>query len=73
MKHAPLVAQRHSTRKQVSAKVAVLPLNARFPGDAFLRDETERNRRSERWLLLYGSIALILVAILVTVRLVFFT
>ncbi len=71
MKHAPLVAQRHGIRRQ-AAKVEVLPLSARYPGDAFLRDETERNRKSERWLLLYASIALLLVVALVVVRLVFF-
>jgi hypothetical protein len=73
MKHSSLTKQRHSTDSSKSAKVEILPLSARFPGDAFLRDETERNRKSERWLLLYGAIAIILVVILVVIRLVFFS
>jgi hypothetical protein len=48
-------------------------LDPRNPGKDFLRQEIESNRKSERWLVLNGVIALSLVAILVVVRQVFFT
>ncbi len=44
----------------------------RDPGAAFLEQETEDDRRSERRLFLYAGIALAVVAVLVVVRLVFF-
>jgi hypothetical protein len=72
MKHASLSGEQHTVTNRKAAKVEILPLTALNPGDAFLREETEKNRKSERWLILYATIALILVAILVVARLVFF-
>ncbi len=72
MKHSAFVDRQHATMKNSSVRVEILPLTARNPGMAFLRQEIELNRKSERWLILKGFIALVLVGILVTVRLVFF-
>jgi hypothetical protein len=73
MKHSEFVDRRHATTKNRSLRPEVLPLTDRDPGTAFLRQEIELNRKSERWLILNGFISLVFVAILVTVRLVFFT
>lgn len=48
------------------------PVDPRNPGNDFLQQELEANRRSERWLVLKAFIALALVAVLVIVREVFF-
>jgi hypothetical protein len=73
MNHRSLVAQRHGTTRDRSHSAEVLPVDPRDPGDDFLRQEIESNRRSERWLVLKGLIALLLVAVLVAIRQVFFT
>jgi hypothetical protein len=73
MRHGSTVRQRHGSPGDDSTPVEILPLSARNPGDAFLRLEIERNRRSERWLIPKAVLALALVAALVIVRLVYFT
>lgn len=50
----------------------VSPVDLRNPGDDFLQQELEANRRSERWLVLKAAIALALVAVLVVIRQVIF-
>jgi hypothetical protein len=72
MNHRSLVAQRHGTARNRSRSADVLPIDARNPGDDFLRQEIESNRKSERWLVLKAALALLLVAILIAVRQVFF-
>ncbi len=72
MKHSTLVEQRHGTSTARPENVEILPISARDPGEAFLRREIEQNRKSERWLVLNGFVALLLVGILVAVRQVFF-
>ena len=72
MKHQPLVEQKHATPGSHAGKVEVLPFSARHPGDAFLRQEIEQNRKAERILIVRALIALALVAILIVVRQVFF-
>jgi archaellum biogenesis protein FlaJ (TadC family) len=47
-------------------------LDPRNPSKDFLRQEIESNRKSERWLVLNGAIALVLVAGLVVIRQLFF-
>lgn len=66
MKHAVGAPPRHS------ARLIVEPVNLNNPGDVFLQQEIDRNRRSERWLVLKAIIALAIVAGLVIVREVFF-
>ena len=72
MKHNALVEQQHGATHAHPERVEILPLSARDPGEAFLRREIEANRKSERILILRGAIALLLVAILVAIRQVFF-
>jgi hypothetical protein len=72
MKHEPLVEQKHGAEGSRAGKVDVLPLTGRNPGDAFLRQEIEDNRKAERILVLRGLIAVVLVAILIVIRQVFF-
>lgn len=50
----------------------IVPADPRDPGDAFLRQEIEQNRRSERWLIPKAILALAVVAALVVLREVFF-
>ena len=66
MKHAEGHPPRHS------ARALVVPVNLRNPGDVFLQQEIDANRRSERWLILKAVIALSFVAVLVVIRQVFF-
>lgn len=66
MKHAPDDAGRHS------ATDVVEPVDMRMPGPVFLQQELDRDRRSERWLLLKALIAIGIVAILIVVRETFF-
>ncbi len=66
MKHAADAPPRHS------ARLIVEPVNLNNPGDVFLQQEIERNRRSERWLVLKAMIALGVVVGLLIVREVFF-
>jgi hypothetical protein len=72
MKHEPVVELKHAAEGSNAGKVDVLPLTGRNPGDAFLRQEIEDNRKAERVLVLRGLIAVALVAALVVVRQVFF-
>ena len=72
MKHRRLVEPQHATGKGTQARVEIQAFNSHNPGNPFLRDEIETNRKSERILVLKGIIALVLVAILVTIRQVFF-
>jgi hypothetical protein len=72
MKHQPLVEQKHATEGSHAGTVDILPFSSGHPGDAFLRQEIEQNRKAERILILRGLIALALVAVLVVVRQVFF-
>ncbi|MEP6479620.1 MAG: hypothetical protein ABJB03_09535 [Rhodoglobus sp.] len=55
-----------------SMRAPIVPLDRRDPGDDFLQQEIESNRRAEGWLVLKAFIALGLVAALVVVRQVFF-
>jgi hypothetical protein len=71
MKHSLFVGIRHSSAEP-TPDVDIQPLSLDYPGDAYIRDEINRNRKKERWLILYGSISLVLVAILITIRLLFF-
>jgi hypothetical protein len=73
MKHAAQFEPRHSKATASSGSADIQSLAANNPGVAFLRRETETNRKSERWLILYGFISLLLVAILITIRLAFFS
>ena len=66
MKHAQGHEPRHS------AASVVVPTDFRNPGAVFIQQEIDRDRRSERWLLLKAVVALVLVAALVVVRQVFF-
>jgi hypothetical protein len=72
MKHQPLIEQKHATEGSHAGKVEIQAINVRHPGEAFLRQEIEDNRKAERLLVLRGLIALALVAVLVVVRQVFF-
>ena len=66
MKHAPGGRARHSSTSVVE------PVDMRMPGPVFLQQELERDRRSERWLVLKALIAIGIVAILIVVRETFF-
>jgi hypothetical protein len=72
MKHQPLVEQKHATEGSHAGRVEIQPISAQHPGDAFLRQEIEEDRKAERILILRGLIALALVAVLIVVRQVFF-
>ena len=72
MKHEPVVELKHAAEGSDAGKVDILPLSGTNLGDAFLRQEIEDNRKAERVLVLRGLIAVVLVAILVVVRQVFF-
>ncbi|HEY8912912.1 hypothetical protein [Lacisediminihabitans sp.] len=50
----------------------IVPADPRNPGDAFLQQEIEQNRRSERWLIPKAILALAVVAALIVLREVFF-
>ncbi len=66
MQHAQGAGPRHS------AASLVVPLDPRNPGDLFLQQEIDANRKWERWLILKAAIAIALVAVLVVIRQVFF-
>jgi hypothetical protein len=66
MSHAAGSPPRHS------ADLLVDPVDRRSPGDVFLQQEIDANRRAERWLVLKAFIAIAFVAALVVVREVFF-
>lgn len=67
------VAERHAPARHRSIGEKVQLLDPRNPSKDFLRQEIESNRKSERWLVLKGAIALVLVACLVVIRQLFFT
>ena len=73
MKHVSGVEQQHAVGRVRSSGVEILPLDLRNPGTKYLRWEIDTNRKSERWLILKAGISLLLVAILITIRLVYFT
>lgn len=73
MKHSFGGQPQHASPTASPDDVEILPLSLQNPGSDYLREEIAQNRKSERWLILYGTISLILVAILITIRLVFFT
>lgn len=66
MNHAEGRPARHSSRSTIE------PVDLRNPGDAFLQQEIDANRRTERWLIGKAAIALAVVGILVAIRQVFF-
>jgi hypothetical protein len=66
------VAERHASARHRSIGEKVQLLDPRNPSREFLRQEIESNRKSERWLVLNGAIALVLVAGLVVIRQLFF-
>ena len=66
MNHSSGRPARHSSRSIIE------PVDLRNPGDAFLQQEINANRRTERWLIGKAAIALAIVGILVTIRQVFF-
>jgi len=57
----------HGRRSATSA-----PVDPRNPGDAYLQNEIDTNRRDEYRLIGKALIALVFVAVLVVVRVVFF-
>jgi hypothetical protein len=62
-------ADQHGRRAQTEP---IQPVDLRNPGDAFLAEEIESNRRAERWLVPKALLALAIVAVLVVIREVFF-
>ncbi len=73
MKHTGFVELRHASAKKNTVRVEILPLSINDPGGAYLRQEIETNRKAERWLVPKAIISLLLVGILVTIRLVYFS
>jgi hypothetical protein len=67
------VAEGHAPARHRSIGEKAQLLDPRNPSKDFLRQEIESNRKSERWLVLKGAIALVLVAGLVVIRQLFFT
>lgn len=65
-KHAEGQGSRHS------ADAIIVPIDRRDPGDVFLQQEIDADRRRERWLWLKGVVAIAAVVGLVVVREVFF-
>lgn len=59
-------------RPRHSADATVVPLDPRNPGDAFIQQEIDTDRRLERWLWAKAALAILVVAGLVVVREVFF-
>jgi hypothetical protein len=72
MKHQPLIEEKHAVPGSHAGKVEIQPISLRHPGEAFLRQEIEEDRKAEHILVLRGLIALALVAVLIVVRQVFF-
>jgi hypothetical protein len=61
-----MTSSRHSTRVQV------IPSDLRNPGEDFLRQEIEQNRRAERRVVGKAVVAVALVVVLVIIREVVF-
>lgn len=59
-----------SSRHEGTAEVAVDP---RHPSDEFLQREIDDNRRAEFWLIPKTVLALVVVAVLIVIREVFFS
>jgi hypothetical protein len=55
-------SSRHSLSRQV------VPKDITDPGDEFLRQEIEQNRRAERWVVVKALVAIALVVGLVIIR-----
>lgn len=66
MNHSSDRAGRHRSRSIIE------PVDLRNPGNAFLQQEIDTNRRTERWLIGKAAIALAIVGVLVAIRQVFF-
>jgi hypothetical protein len=66
MKHAVGEPARHSATSRID------PVDPRNPGDVFLQQEIDANRRGERWLIPKALLSLAIVAALIVVRQVFF-
>ncbi len=49
------------------------PYDPRDPGDSYLQQEIDENRRHERWLVPKALLAIAVVAVLVIIRQVYFT
>ncbi|MCU1422981.1 MAG: hypothetical protein JWN36_2632 [Microbacteriaceae bacterium] len=49
------------------------PNDRRDPGDSYLQNEIDENRRHERWLVPKALLAIAVVAVLVIIRQVYFT
>jgi hypothetical protein len=52
--------------------VSQTPNDPRDPGDSYLQNEIDENRRHERWLVLKALLAIAVVAVLVIIRQVYF-
>jgi len=61
-----------SQHRRVDFRDAPAPADRRDPGDDYLNDELERNRRDEFRLIGKAGLALLFVAVLVVVRELFF-
>jgi hypothetical protein len=70
MKHTKIANDVYQSRH--STKNPVLPHDPRNPGSTFLQQEIDSNRRAERLLIPKALIALMIVAILIAIREVFF-
>jgi hypothetical protein len=60
------------TSSRHSSRVQVVPSDLRNPGEDFLRQEIEQNRRAERRVVVKAIVAIALVAVLVIIREVVF-
>jgi hypothetical protein len=60
------------TSSRHSSRVQVVPSDLRNPGEDFLRQEIEQNRRAERWVVAKALAAIALVVALVIIREVVF-
>jgi len=61
-----------SNHRRVDFRDAPAPADPRNPGDDYLNDELERNRRDEYQLIGKAGLALLFVVVLVVVRQLFF-
>ena len=59
-------------RAKHSMRSIIAPADPRDPGDDYLQAELDRDRRTERWVVMKAVIALAAVAVLVVIRQVFF-
>ena len=61
-----------SRQAKHSIRATIAPADPRDPGDDYLQAELDRDRRTERWIVLKAVIAIAAVAVLVFIRQVFF-